>query len=218
MLVLFCVGLTVGIESSGIIAYDCADPAINMTSYSLLDVASCVPPSSNIVTTEETIQVLQRNAKSLTKVSQCKVIIQRLVRHCGMHSHTSDYEHGYAYIVKEFTTEECIKAHQLAQISLSEQTILRELKMNSTTRGETLIAGSVHGSNCVGETYRTPSYTWVNALVYYRYEITLSDYMADVDMELDQVVLRKGLVCTYSTGRCLDAEEGYLTWDVDLNM
>lgn len=116
-------------------------------------------------------------------------MIQRFIRHCGMHSHISDYEHEYAYIIKEFSTEECIRAHQLATIFLSEQAVIQELKMNSTTRGEVLIAGSVHGSNCT-ETYRTPAYTWTKALVNYRSEITMNDYTTNIDMELDQILLR----------------------------
>ena len=53
--------------------------------------------------------------------------------------------------------------------------------------------------------------------MYYEYEITLSDYIATVDHENDLVYLRNGLTCTYSQGKCLDSEDGYITWDITMN-
>lgn len=188
-----------------------------MTSYSLLDVASCVPQKTNLTSSEISIQVLQRNVRSLTRVLQCKVIIRRSIRHCGSFSHTSDYQYGYSYIVKEFNSEECRKVHALGIVSLTHDRQINELGLNSTTRGKILIVGSVTGSSCDGGTYSTPFYTWTAALVYYEYEIALYDYIANIDLENDQIFLKNGLMCTYSIGTCLDSEEGYLTWDVDLD-
>lgn len=217
MLLVYMFTLIFGFETRGLIAFDCANPEVNMTSYSLLDVASCIPQKSNLSSTEITIQVLQRNVKSLTKVLQCKVIIRRSIRHCGAFSHTSDYQYGYSYIVKEFNSEECTKVHALGIVSLTHDRQINELKLNSTTRGETLIVGSVTGNSCNGGTYSTPFYTWTGALVYYEYEIALYDYIANIDLENDQIYLKNGLMCSYSIGTCLDSEEGYLTWNVDLN-
>ncbi|XP_062554400.1 uncharacterized protein LOC134219626 [Armigeres subalbatus] len=210
-------GSAISFDGSGLIAFDCGNPEVNLTSYSLLDVASCIPPSNNLSTSELQIQVLQRSVKSEVKAYQCKVIAKRRIKHCGMHSHTSEYERGYEYIVKEFTSEECHLSHQLGIIKLAYDHQLRELKRNATTRGEALIVGSVWGSHCKGGTYRTPKYTWEDALVYYEYEITLRDYMAVVDHENDVIHLRNGLTCRFSQGKCLDSEDGYITWDAVSN-
>ncbi|XP_062702438.1 uncharacterized protein LOC134285524 [Aedes albopictus] len=217
VVILSFIALIAGFESKGLIAYDCANPEVNMTSYSLLDVESCVPHMNNLSSSQVSIQVLQRNVRTTTRVFQCKVIIKRSIKHCGAFSHVSEYQYGYSYIVKEFNSEECRKVHALGTVALTHDRLIHELKLNTTTHGETLIIGSLSGSKCYGGTYSTPFYTWTNALVFYEYEISLFDYIAHVDIENDQISLRKGLYCPYSLGRCLDSEEGYLTWDMNLN-
>ncbi|XP_065095159.1 uncharacterized protein LOC135717136 [Ochlerotatus camptorhynchus] len=217
IMVLFFITAALGQYPTGLIAYDCASPEVNMTSYSLLDVTSCIPSTKNLSISEVPIQVLQRSSKGSTMVYQCKMIIKRSIRHCGMHSHTSDYERGYSYIVKEFTPDECRRTQLTGAIPLTLSAGLLELKRNHTTRGETLVVGSVWASSCSGGVYKTPEYTWINALVYFEYEIALYNYMATIDNENDQIMLRHGLVCPYSHGKCLDSEDGYSTWDVSLN-
>lgn len=134
-----------------------------------------------------------------------------------MHSHTSDYERSFDYSVKTFTPEECKRVQLSGTIPLTMNAGLNQLKRNFTTRGETLVTGSVWSSSCSGGVFKTPEYTWTNALVYFNYEISLYNYVATVDHENDQIHLRHGLVCPYSHGQCLDSEDGYSTWDVSLN-
>lgn len=88
--------------------------------------------------------------------------------------------------------EECRRTQLMGSIPLTANSGLLKLKRNQTTRGETLVVGSVWSSSCSGGTYKTPEYTWTNALVYYQYEISLYNYMATVDHENDQTILRHG--------------------------
>lgn len=76
LMLLYFIASTMGTtQPSGLIAYDCANPDVNMTSYSLLDVMSCMPSTRNLSVSEIPIQVLQRSAKSTAMVYQCKMIM-----------------------------------------------------------------------------------------------------------------------------------------------
>lgn len=75
--------------------------------------------------------------------------------------------------MKQFTPDECLRIHSMGTLPLTFSAGLSELKRNNTTRGETLVVGSVWDSSCKGGVYKTPEYTWINALVYFEYEVAL---------------------------------------------
>jgi hypothetical protein len=202
--------------SKGLIGYDCADDTVNVTSFSLLDVEPCLIMDQNITTEETRIQVIQLKQYSEVHVFQCKVILERDIKHCGMHSHTSEVRGSYKYIVKDYTHEECKKIHDYGIVSLSHDTHIRELKRNTTTRGSHIVVGDLEGSICNGGTYHDNENTYKNVLVSYKYEISLYDYTAHVKSDFDKITLRNGLSCTFSLGKCLDSEEGFSSWDTNL--
>lgn len=200
---------------NGIIGFDCAHPDVNITSFSLVDAQSCQLQTDHVESTEVTIQVLQQRQKIPVHVKQCKVIYRREIKYCGMHSHVSDYEGGHTYDVKTFTREECDKLHSTRTLHLTDRRAIESVLLNMTTRGRMLVYGSLEGSTCVGETYITTSRQYSNALVYYDYEISLFDYQTTADIVADSIQMRKGLQCSFSTGTCLDSEEGYFSWNTN---
>lgn len=199
-------------EENGIIAYDCTHKDSNITSFSLVDVEPCVERLNNVSTISTRIQVLQaRNHFDIT-VYQCKVVYKRTITHCGMHSHTSLYGNGYKYIMKDFSSDECIKLHDTRSLAVHNNIYISELKMNVTNHGQLYVSGSVDRANCVGSHYFDGDTTFYDAVVSVEYEITLSTSKAILDMRTQQLTMRNGLTCRYDENSCIDLNDGYYTW------
>lgn len=207
-------GLTQHITVNPIVGYDCASPAVNITSYSLNTVKPCLISSTDVQTKTVKILVLQKAEKIKTTVIQCKLVIERSIRHCGMHSHTSDVKNSYAYMARNMAEPECKDALHTGRLHLYNEHHLSELKANQTQRGEKLVVGHIDSSHrCVGGLYSTTEGTWSDVLVHYKYTILLNTYTANVYVESDTIHLRNGLNCDFSSGSCLDSEEGFSFWD-----
>lgn len=199
----------------GMIAYDCTANNVVIATYSLLAVNPCMVTTKSIVTTEGEILVLQKTEKILTRARQCKLIIERRIQHCGWYSHSSEVEYSYQYMVKAFGIEECAKVHESQTLEIYPGSVISEIPRNNTLRGETTVIGMLEGSKCRGGVYRAQGKTYEDVLVFYKYEITLQDYMTEVNTEANVIKLRHGLNCEYSTGYCLDSDEGYISWSTD---
>ena len=86
-------------DIDGIIGYDCGSPSTNLTTLSLLGIEECDIPPQNVKSTKVYLQLLQINEFNSVKVIQCKVEVDRLIRKCGMFSHSMDVLNGkYSYI------------------------------------------------------------------------------------------------------------------------
>lgn len=130
-------------------------------------------------------------------------------------SHSSEVELSYNYFVQNFNAEECTRVHNERTITIYPGTIVSELPHNTTIKGEYHIVGKLEGATCKGGVYRAHGRTWQNVLVFYKYEITLQEYMAEVNTESNVIKLRHGLNCDYVKGHCLDSDEGYISWDTN---
>lgn len=202
---------------NGLIGYDCTAADVNITSFSLIDVQPCKYETDNIVTKSKDIQVVQTNKVFNVHVFQCKVIFRRRIQYCGMHSHVSAYQNSFKYIVREFTSDECRKLHELGSLKVHGEIQISEIPRNNSKRGEVLIVGSLTGSACYGGSYFDGTLHYTDALVSMEYEIDLYDYEAKLDITENMISLRKGLVCPFKSGSCLDAKEGYTTWSTELD-
>lgn len=198
---------------NGLIAFDCTDDTVNITSFSLVDVELCKHESDNITTISTHIQVVQAKKIFDIHVYKCKVIFKRRIQHCGMHSHTSTYQESFRYIVREFTSEECRRVHETGSLRVHNDIFIHELQRNNTKSGEVLIIGQVVYSTCYGGPYFDGVINYKDALVTYEYEVELFDYTAKMDFSDGTIKLRGGLSCVFNPGFCLDSKEGYITWD-----
>lgn len=203
--------------NQGLIAYDCTDETVNITSFSLIDVEPCEYEWDNITTEQTHIQVVQTKRIFDVQIYQCKVIFKRRITYCGMHSHLAAYQGSYKYIVKEFDPTECRRVHETGTLKVYNEIHIHELTRNNTSNGEVLIAGEIQYSSCQGHNYFDGITHFRNALVTMEYEITLMDYMAKLDTTDGTIQFKGGLICKFEHGFCLDSIDGYMTWDTRID-
>lgn len=200
-------------EAHGIIGYDCGSPLANLTTVSLLNIEECDIPPQNVNTSLIYIQLVQINEYNTARVIQCKVEIDRTVKKCGMFSHTMDVLNGkYAYI-EETSREACQRMHLLGIYRIG-QTFINGLRSNQTISRPITIAGSLdNDGSCQGSAYTDPYGSWLDVIVIATIKITLQDYVADVRLNTNQVMLRSGVTCGLSATHCVDIEGGDTYWE-----
>lgn len=206
--------LTLWIQKThGIIGYDCGAPSANLTTLSLIDVEECDIPPQQVNSTKAFVQLLQIDEFKSLKVIQCKVEIDRIIRKCGMFSHTMDVHNGkYAYI-HEISQGACQRLHTYGSFELS-GTLITGLKSNETATRPIVLAGHVNNDGeCSGGAYSDPYGTWGDVIVLSSVKITLQDYTATVRLNTNRVQLRSGVTCEFSAGHCTDIEGGNTFWN-----
>lgn len=200
----------------GLVAYDCAADELNVTAISLYRPQECSSPTVGKTTTIVRIQVIQQRTSHRTRVIQCSLMTERSITHCGMHSHASMVANSYAHEIKMFTYPECLRLLETGHHEFDHRTRVWNIKPNTTTRGESIIAGSITGSSCIGAYYSSGGQEWEEVVVRLKYEFRLYEFYAIADVPKNIISLRNGLQCPFSSGHCVDALEGSVTWDVTI--
>lgn len=200
-------------ESYGIIGYDCGSPSTNLTTLSLINVEECDVPLQTVNSSQVFIQLLQLNDFKAVKVMQCKVEIDRLIKKCGMWSHTMDVYNGKYSYIEEVSREACERMHTYGSFEIAD-IYISGLKSNQTATRPVVLAGHVdNDGSCSGGAYSDPYGTWGDVIVLGTIKITLQDYVADVRLNTNRVQLRSGVACELSATRCTDLEGGNTFWD-----
>ncbi|XP_070512818.1 uncharacterized protein [Cardiocondyla obscurior] len=206
--------LTISISSThGIIGYDCGSAAANLTTLSLIDLEECDIPTVSINTTQVYLQLLQIDDFTSVKVIQCKVEIDRMIKKCGMFSHTMEVHNGKYSYIHEVSREVCQHMHLDGTFTIG-NTLITGLKPNATASRPVVLAGSVDNDGaCSGAAYSDPYGTWEQVIVLSTIKITLQDYSANIRLNSNQVLLRSGVVCELKATRCTDMEGGNTFWE-----
>lgn len=200
-------------STHGIIGYDCGAASANLTTLSLLNIEECDIPQQSVNSSRVYIQLLQINEFDSVKVIQCKIEVDRLIKKCGMFSHTMDVFNGKYSFIQETSREACRRMHTYGTYELA-GTYITGLKSNQTLTRPILLAGHVDSEgSCSGGAYSDPYGTWVDVIVLGSIKITLQDYIADVKINTNKVHLRSGVACELSATNCLDIEGGDTFWD-----
>lgn len=199
--------------AQGIIGYDCGTPSANFTTLSLIDVEECDVPLPQVNSSKIFLQLLQIEEFKSVEVIQCKVEIDRIIKKCGMFSHTMDVHNGKYSYIHEVSHAVCFRLHTYGSFELS-GTLITGLKSNQTATRPIVLAGHVdNDGRCSGGAYSDPYGTWGDVIVLSSVKITLQDYTAKVRLNTNKVKLRSGVTCELNAGQCTDIEGGNTFWD-----
>ncbi|KAL7289462.1 hypothetical protein TKK_0016653 [Trichogramma kaykai] len=199
--------------AAAIIGYDCNSNSLNVTTVSLLGVEECRIPRNTLNVTRQYIQLLQLTDYQEVEVLQCKVELHRTVQHCGMHSHTSAVQHGIAEYISEISKNACEDAHLTGVYNYGGNSVIRGLKVNSTTSHPVTLAGTLTSEGaCSGTSYADPYGSWNDVVVQATIKITLASQTARVDLDNNKLYLRSGTTCNFRDNYCIDSEGGYSYW------
>ncbi|XP_039308450.1 uncharacterized protein LOC120358389 [Solenopsis invicta] len=200
-------------ETAGIIGYDCGSPMANITTMSLLNTEECDIPLQRVNQTKKYIQLLQINEFKTVKVIQCKVEIDRIVKTCGMFSHTGDVLNGKYSYIEETSRETCMKMQWIGTYRHG-NTVISDLKANQSVSRPVTLAGHIgNAGTCHGTSYSDSFGSWTNVIVLATVKITLQDYEATVQLNSNRIVLRSGVTCDFKSTQCVDLEGGNTYWD-----
>jgi len=126
----------------------------NLITLSLINVEECEIPLHSVNSSKVYVQLLQLNNFKSVKVIQCKVEIDRLIRKCGMFSHTMDVYNGKYSYINEVIYEACQRMHSCGTFELSGTYITGS---NQTTTCLVILAGHVNtDGTCYGVAYSDP--------------------------------------------------------------
>ena len=200
-------------ETHGIIGYDCGSPMANITTMSLLNTEECDIPPQHVNKTKTYVQLIQINEFKTVRVTQCKVEIDRIVKKCGMFSHTSDVLNGKFSYIEETSREACMRMRWIG-IYKNGHNVVSELVANQTISRPMTLAGHVdNDGGCTGSSYSDAFGSWTDVVVLATIKFTLQDYDATVQLNSNRVMLRSGVSCELKATHCVDLEGGNTYWD-----
>lgn len=186
---------------------------MNTSTLSLLDVGECKlvnrPPQVETVN----IYLLQPAEIIHVHVMECKILINRNIQHCGMHSHTSSVLYGRREYYLNIDYSKCKKMHETGSVWLFDRVPFDDLHMNSTNHRVAILAGSQSmGGDCERGTYSDEYGTWSGVTVDATFEITLSEYETALNTKTNLVLLRSGTRCDAEKLTCVTSDGMSAFW------
>lgn len=201
--------------TNAVIAYDCSHRNLNITAIDVTTVGGCETTYEKPEIGEQTIQLIQLADEYPVTVKQCKVTITRHITHCGMHSHASEVLGGLATFVYEIGSSRCKELHSTGTIQLQGNVIMRDLTVGSIHTRQVVFAGSVNPvGDCEGGPYSDAFGSWNKVLVQGTVQVKLATYSSKARTDRDEIRLRSQYLCKFSSGYCMDAEEGETVWEM----
>lgn len=200
-----------------IIAYDCTSDHTNITRISMISSTDCNYQKYQPEVSRERIQLLQLADVTPIHIYQCKYQVDRLITHCGMHSHASMVKGSFQSFIKEIHRDECLNIHHHQTLKTSSGLIIEGIALNGTTKFVDVVAGTINtNSDCTGAYFSDSRNEYADVVVQYSITLTIRDFTASVLSSGDTVII-EGLRCDYSKGHCMDSNYGQSFWSHNSN-
>lgn len=204
--------LTLPAVLSSLIGYDCGGEGLNITTLSLLDLATCGLEDLEPQKTEIHVQLMQVSDYDKTHAMQCRMEIDRIVYHCGMHSHVSVVNNGRRTYVRELGADMCRRIQETRSVMLG-STIIDKLSGNVTNwRSVTLAGRAAADGTCQGASYTDELGSWDSVVVQASVRVTLRTFDVTIKRSTNEVILPSGVRCEASTRVCMDEDGAETYW------
>ncbi|KAG5863984.1 hypothetical protein JTB14_031588 [Gonioctena quinquepunctata] len=89
--------------------------------------------------------------------------------------------------------------------------------MNGTTTASLTLEGVVDSDGtCEGSTYHENGQVWKDVVIIATIKIQVTDYLAKMKLDEDEISLIGGVVCPFLKGYCFDTNLGETTWEREI--
>ncbi|CAH0384667.1 unnamed protein product [Bemisia tabaci] len=183
---------------------------------SLRQIKECTKPNNSPINSTVTIQIIQRNEDLPITTISCKITVLRLVQHCSMFGDMQTVANSLANFYPEITLNQC--KNLIETRKSTEYGTIINLNLNGFTERTVLLAGIVkENSNCEGASYSDSYGSYDDVVVHATLKFELYESEAMFNPKLDEIYLKTGVKCVYSTKSCFDPIRGYTFWDPSLD-
>lgn len=193
--------------------FDCRLPGISSHPVSLLDIGECKQENVKPTSSSEWGQVIQLAEVTKVQVQACRVFKSSWVYRCGMHSHQMLVAGPFLNEPESLSTEECEDMIRYKSWALKDGIIIKDLKMNTTTRSTITEEGTLEkDGSCEGTTIHYKGQTYHKSFLQTHIEIQLITYEATVDVSSNSIYLKDDLRCDHDKASCFDNLVGRSNW------
>lgn len=156
--------------------------------------------------------VLQRNVLKVARKKRFVVKIIRIISHSGTHSHSSMVVGGVSSNVHRVSRGYWKDIHPYGAFKIFHQTIGHIKPNSSTFASVTLVCQLDNFWKCQAAIYQEKDHTWNNVVINTVLRIEVTDFLAIIKMEENDISLNGKVTCPFIPGYCFVAVMGEIFW------
>ncbi|QBK47214.1 putative glycoprotein 2 [Anopheles marajoara virus] len=208
----FLILLSTVSASAVLVAFDCNQQQINMTSISLVTTPSCSNDDRNVTVTRERVTITQTTLFRTVKYHRCMVTTLNSVFRCGKMIDTSHRGSIFSEILK-VTEEECLDIINKGKYRYSSGTNALDITVDQqVTKLSFVSRGYIKDGSCEpGTPFSRDGIFYDRPVV--NTEITIRYQTGEALVDLEENLIRvEGKGCNLQQEKCFDVDLGYVFW------